>query len=127
MRSYRKNIKLFRLRLKTYKKINALAVYNGMHIKTKIITYCGKAYTNFPLLNHIQSGGKKNNNINALAIYDGIYRETKIITYGGKVYTYFLFLNPNQTGAGAKQPPRYILLYNFLVTHPNSMKFGDFS
>ena len=28
---------------------------------------------------------------------------------------------------GAKGRPWYILLYNFLVTHPNFMKFGDFS
>ena len=37
-------------------------------------------------------------------------------------------INPNETGGGAKQPPPWhILLYNFLVTHPNFMKFGDFS
>ena len=35
-------------------------------------------------------------------------------------------VNPNQT-EGAKGPGWYILLYNFLVTHPNFMKLGDFS
>ena len=27
----------------------------------------------------------------------------------------------------SKQPPWYILLYNFLVIHPHFMKFDDFS
>ena len=36
-------------------------------------------------------------------------------------------INPNQTG-GVKTPtPWYILLYNFLVTHPNFMKVGNFT
>ena len=35
--------------------------------------------------------------------------------------------NPNQTGeGGAKRPSQYILLYNFMATHPNFTKFGDF-
>ena len=40
MRSYKKNIKLFALRLKTQKNIelNGLPVYNDRYIKTKIRT-----------------------------------------------------------------------------------------
>ena len=29
-------------------------------------------------------------------------------------------------GEGGKTPPWYILLYNFLLTHPGFIKFGDF-
>ena len=49
--------------------------------------------------------------------------------------SFLIFLNPNQTlmkggvgedGGQNGSPPRYILLYNVLVTRPNFMKFGDF-
>ena len=33
----------------------------------------------------------------------------------------------NDENISFEQPPWYILLYNFLVTHPNFIKFGDFS
>ena len=35
--------------------------------------------------------------------------------------------NSNIPGSGAKRPSRYVLYHNFLVAHPNFMKFGDFS
>ena len=44
-----------------------------------------------------------------------------------------LSFNPNQTWEGkrgkegSKRPSWYILLYKFLVTHPNFMKFGNIS
>ena len=43
------------------------------------------------------------------------------------------FFNLNQTGVGGETrgepppPPPTPLVYNFLVTYPNLMKFGDFS
>ena len=48
-------------------------------------------------------------------------------TSEGKVFTWKKKsnkFNPNQPGC---RTPWYILLYNFSVTHPNVMKFGDFS
>ena len=53
IRSYKKNIKLFGLRLKIVKNIelNVLPVYDDRRIKTKIRTYSDKAYTNFRDLN----------------------------------------------------------------------------
>ena len=53
IRSYKKNIKLFGLRLKIVKNIelNVLPVYDDRCIKTKIRTYSDKAYTNFRGLN----------------------------------------------------------------------------
>ena len=50
MRNYWKNIKLFRLRLKIFKK-NALPVYDDRYIKTKIRTYGDKVYTNLRDIN----------------------------------------------------------------------------
>ena len=50
--SYQKSIKLFRLRLKILNiQLNALLVYNGRYIKTKIRTYGDKIYTGFCGLN----------------------------------------------------------------------------
>ena len=48
-----KHIKLFKLRLKIFKKneLNALPVYDDRYIKTKIITFGDKVYTNIHDLN----------------------------------------------------------------------------
>ena len=42
----------------------------------------------------------------------------------------FVFIqsgNLTLTYLGGEMAPRYILFYKFLVTHPDFMKFGDFS
>ena len=53
--SYQKSIKLFRLRLKILNiQLNALLVYNGPYIKTKIRTYGDKIYTDFCGLNILE-------------------------------------------------------------------------
>ena len=36
-----------------------------------------------------------------------------------------IYFSPNQTGEARNGFPWYIFCYNFLVTHPNFIKFGD--
>ena len=51
IRSYLKNIKLFRLRLKTQIELNVLHAYDDRYIKTKIWTYGDPVDSNFLCLN----------------------------------------------------------------------------
>ena len=51
MKNYSKNIKPFGQKLKTWKILNFLPVFDDRYIKTKIRTYGDKFYTNFHGLN----------------------------------------------------------------------------